>query len=112
MEVPLVYFYGHTTPSEHPELYKALVDRLADLLDRRARASPEVAALLHASKRDVELKPVKVNSTAQVGGAFWTHDVEHFSLQSKLIKRHLHGPHLSCASAHASMIVCNVHACF
>lgn len=70
VEVPLVYFYGHTTPSEHPELYKALVDRLADLLDRRARASPEVAALLHASKKDVELKAVKMNSTAQVGGAF------------------------------------------
>lgn len=44
VEVPLVYFYGHTTPSEHPELYKALVDRLAALLDERARSSPQVEA--------------------------------------------------------------------
>jgi len=42
VEVPLVYFYGHTTPSDHPELYKALVDRLAHLLDDRAKSSPQV----------------------------------------------------------------------
>lgn len=42
VEVPVVYFYGHTTPSEHPELYKFLVDRMANLLDKRARTSPQV----------------------------------------------------------------------
>ena len=44
VEVPLVYFYGHTTPSDHPELYKALVDRLGQLLDDRAKSSPQVHA--------------------------------------------------------------------
>ena len=42
MEVPLVYFFGHATPADHSELYKLLVERLADLLDRRAKSSPEV----------------------------------------------------------------------
>ncbi|DBB13652.1 TPA: hypothetical protein ACH3X3_000674 [Trebouxia sp. C0006] len=44
VEVPLVYFYGHTTPSDHPELYKALVDRLGQLLDDRAKSSPQTGA--------------------------------------------------------------------
>ena len=43
VEVPVVYFYGHTTPTEHPELYMFLVDRLAHLLDRRARTSPQAS---------------------------------------------------------------------
>ena len=48
VEVPIVYFYGHTTPSEHPELYMFLVDRLASLLDKRARTSPQVKLPLPA----------------------------------------------------------------
>ena len=45
VEVPIVYFYGHTTPSEHPELYMFLVDRLASLLDKRSRTSPQVTPI-------------------------------------------------------------------
>lgn len=45
VEVPLVYFFGHATPADHSELYKLLVERLADLLDRRAKSSPEVGCL-------------------------------------------------------------------
>ena len=40
VEVPLVYFYGHVSPADNPELYKFLVDRLAALLDKRAEARP------------------------------------------------------------------------
>lgn len=45
VEVPLVYFFGHATPADHSELYKLLVERLADLLDRRAKFSPEVCCI-------------------------------------------------------------------
>ena len=38
VEVPLVYFYGHVSPADNPELYKFLVERLAALLDKRAEA--------------------------------------------------------------------------
>ncbi len=34
-EVPLVYYYGHQNPSDNPDLYKFLVERLADVLSRR-----------------------------------------------------------------------------
>ncbi len=34
-DVPLVYFYGHASPSEGPELYAHLVERLAAVLERR-----------------------------------------------------------------------------
>lgn len=44
VQVPLVFFYGHATPSDAPELYRYLVDRMASVLDRRAESSPEVAA--------------------------------------------------------------------
>ena len=45
VEVPLVYFFGHATPADHSELYKLLVERLASLLDRRAKSSVEVSSL-------------------------------------------------------------------
>ena len=41
VEVPLVYYYGHVSPADNPELYKFLVERLASLLDRRAEAWPQ-----------------------------------------------------------------------
>ena len=34
-DVPLVYFYGHASPAEGPELYAHLVERLAAVLERR-----------------------------------------------------------------------------
>lgn len=46
VEVPLVYFFGHATPADHSELYKLLVERLAGLLDRRAKSSPEVGCTI------------------------------------------------------------------
>lgn len=42
LQVPLVFYYGHATPGDAPELYRYLVDRMASVLDRRAEASPEV----------------------------------------------------------------------
>ena len=44
VEVPLVYYYGHVSPADNPELYKFLVERLASLLDRRAEAWPSALA--------------------------------------------------------------------
>lgn len=44
LEMPLVYFFGHASPSDNPELYKFLVDRLAGLLERREEASPKAKA--------------------------------------------------------------------
>ncbi|KAK9818033.1 hypothetical protein WJX72_005994 [[Myrmecia] bisecta] len=44
VEVPLVYFYGHASPAENPEMYKFLVDRLASLLDKRAQSNAAVRA--------------------------------------------------------------------
>lgn len=38
-DVPLVYFFGHTSPSERPELYKQLLGRLVGLLDSRAETA-------------------------------------------------------------------------
>ncbi len=38
VEIPLVYFYGHVSPADNPELYRFLVERLAALLDKRAEA--------------------------------------------------------------------------
>ena len=36
-EVPLAYYHGSSSPSENPELYKFLVERLANVLMRRVR---------------------------------------------------------------------------
>ena len=47
VEVPLVYYYGHVSPADNPELYKFLVERLASLLDRRAEAWPSALAQNH-----------------------------------------------------------------
>eukprot|EP00877_Chromochloris_zofingiensis_P009318 jgi/Chrzof1/463/Cz01g16220.t1 len=44
IQVPLVYYYGNTSPADAPELYKFLLERLSSVLDRRAERSPEVAA--------------------------------------------------------------------
>eukprot|EP00878_Enallax_costatus_P020432 GHUV01021603.1.p1 GENE.GHUV01021603.1~~GHUV01021603.1.p1 ORF type:complete len:399 (+),score=77.73 GHUV01021603.1:540-1736(+) len=46
---PLVYYFGHVTPSPagilpQDELYRYLVDRVSSVLDNRASSSPEVAA--------------------------------------------------------------------
>ena len=39
-DAPLVYYYGHLTPSDNPNLYKHLVERLAAVLDARSAADP------------------------------------------------------------------------
>ena len=41
-EVPLVYFYGHANADANPDLYKFLVERLANLLDRRTQQNSKV----------------------------------------------------------------------
>lgn len=56
VEAPLAYFYGHLTPSDNPELYKFLLDRLASVLTRRAASNAKVRCMhipqvhLHACK--------------------------------------------------------------
>ncbi|PNW85613.1 hypothetical protein CHLRE_03g194800v5 [Chlamydomonas reinhardtii] len=42
--IPIVFFYGHSSPGENPTLFKLLVDKLAGVLARRAAADPSVAA--------------------------------------------------------------------
>lgn len=39
MEIPLVYQYGHLTPTENPDHYKYLVGEMGQLLDARCKAS-------------------------------------------------------------------------
>ena len=35
IDLPLVFYYGHQTPTENPELYRALVQRMSAILDKR-----------------------------------------------------------------------------
>ncbi|KAG0600344.1 hypothetical protein M758_11G026100 [Ceratodon purpureus] len=44
LDLPLVYFYGHTTPSVNLDLYKVLVKELARTLDIQSASNPEVQA--------------------------------------------------------------------
>ncbi|KAF7819669.1 protein CLP1-like protein [Senna tora] len=44
LEIPLVYFFGHTTPSNNVELYKVLVKELAGMLDRQFAGNAESRA--------------------------------------------------------------------
>ncbi|XP_020588205.1 protein CLP1 homolog [Phalaenopsis equestris] len=44
LEMPIVYFYGHTTPSINGELYKVLVKELAQTLERHFSANAESRA--------------------------------------------------------------------
>eukprot|EP00271_Cylindrocystis_brebissonii_P011828 TRINITY_DN29795_c0_g1_i1.p1 TRINITY_DN29795_c0_g1~~TRINITY_DN29795_c0_g1_i1.p1 ORF type:complete len:458 (-),score=93.73 TRINITY_DN29795_c0_g1_i1:276-1649(-) len=43
-EAPLVFFYGHNSPSVNPDLYKALVREMGAVLDAQLEASPEMGA--------------------------------------------------------------------
>ncbi len=40
IDLPLVFYYGHQTPTENPELYRALVERMSSILDKRVRPLP------------------------------------------------------------------------
>ncbi|KAK4750099.1 hypothetical protein SAY87_027548 [Trapa incisa] len=44
LDMPLVYFYGHTTPSNNVDLYKVLVKELADILERQFAGNVESRA--------------------------------------------------------------------
>ncbi|XP_008793274.2 protein CLP1 homolog [Phoenix dactylifera] len=44
LEMPLVYFYGHTTPTVNAELYKVLVKELARTLERQFSGNAESRA--------------------------------------------------------------------
>ncbi|XP_034210528.1 protein CLP1 homolog isoform X2 [Prunus dulcis] len=44
LEIPLVYFYGHTTPSNNVDLYKVLVKELAQVIERQFSANAESRA--------------------------------------------------------------------
>lgn len=44
LEMPIVYFYGHTTPSVNADLYKTLVKELAQTLERQFSGNAESRA--------------------------------------------------------------------
>ncbi|KAG8501582.1 hypothetical protein CXB51_003936 [Gossypium anomalum] len=44
LEMPLVYFYGHTTPSNNVDLYKTLVNELAQMLETQFARNAESRA--------------------------------------------------------------------
>ncbi|KAL3680936.1 hypothetical protein R1sor_023892 [Riccia sorocarpa] len=44
LEVPLVFFYGHTTPSVNTDLYRVLVKELARTLELQFAANPDARA--------------------------------------------------------------------
>ncbi|KAJ8459832.1 hypothetical protein OPV22_032758 [Ensete ventricosum] len=44
LEMPIVYFYGHTTPSANGDLYKVLVKELAGTLERQFSGNVEARA--------------------------------------------------------------------
>ncbi|KAL8097807.1 protein CLP1 homolog [Apium graveolens] len=44
LEMPLVYFYGHPTPSANADLYKVLVKELANILERQFAGNTESRA--------------------------------------------------------------------
>ncbi|KAL1352476.1 hypothetical protein AAHE18_06G169400 [Arachis hypogaea] len=44
LEMPLVYFFGHTTPSNNVELYKVLVKELGGMLERQFAGNAESRA--------------------------------------------------------------------
>ncbi|XP_068335410.1 protein CLP1 homolog isoform X1 [Pyrus communis] len=44
LDIPLVYFYGHTTPSNNVDLYKVLVKELAQVVERQLSGNAESRA--------------------------------------------------------------------
>lgn len=44
VDAPLVYPYGHLTPSDNPQLYKHMVERLAHVVNLRSAADPAAKA--------------------------------------------------------------------
>ncbi|XP_058107960.1 protein CLP1 homolog [Magnolia sinica] len=44
LEMPIVYFFGHTTPSANADLYKVLVKELAQTLERQFAGNAEARA--------------------------------------------------------------------
>ena len=46
VDVPLVYFFGHPSPSENAALYKHYVERLAHVLEVRAAKDPQVVGVM------------------------------------------------------------------
>ncbi|KAL1211630.1 CLP1-like protein [Cardamine amara subsp. amara] len=44
LDMALVYYYGHITPSKNVELYKTLVNELAQVLERQFTGNPESRA--------------------------------------------------------------------
>ncbi|WOL08760.1 hypothetical protein Cni_G17513 [Canna indica] len=44
LEMPIVYFYGHTTPNANGDLYKVLVKELAQTLERQFSGNAEARA--------------------------------------------------------------------
>ncbi|CAL5227893.1 g10934 [Coccomyxa viridis] len=46
IDLPLVFYYGHQTPTENPELYRAVVERMSSILDKRENVDVQAAGLI------------------------------------------------------------------
>ena len=44
IDLPLVFYFGHQTPTDNPELYRAIVEQISSILDKRVRTSRQVYA--------------------------------------------------------------------
>jgi len=42
IDLPLVFYYGHQTPTDNPELYRAIVEQISSILDKRVWTSRQV----------------------------------------------------------------------
>ena len=52
IDLPLVFCYGHQTPTENPELYRAILERLSNVLDKRvSEASAEAGVTQNITMR-------------------------------------------------------------
>ncbi len=39
IDLPLVFYYGHQTPTDNPELYRAIVEQISSILYKRVWTS-------------------------------------------------------------------------
>ena len=54
-DIPLVYYYGHTTPEVNPNLYKSLVERMASMLERRTQQNAKVLPATNGAGKESSL---------------------------------------------------------
>ena len=72
IDLPLVFYYGHQTPTENPELYRALVQRMSAILDKRVSScfgntNLRVPSLSWPSDAPSHAVPARHNSLSSYG---------------------------------------------